>query len=98
MTKYTLHKYNHNRSIKQNFEAIETILEAFDKATTNILGEIVGENFDFELVHYGINKAPVLATPLKGVAPLTERLSVFPITKKTGALFPPTSTRWVYTL
>ncbi len=47
--KYTLHKYNHNRSIKQNFEAIETILEAFDKAATNILGEIVGENFDFEL-------------------------------------------------
>ena len=45
------------------------------------------------LVHYGINKAPVLATPFKGVAPLTERLSVFPITKKTGALFPPTSTR-----
>ena len=49
MTKYTLHKYNHNRSIKQNFEAIETILKAFDKATTNILGEIVGEDFDFEL-------------------------------------------------
>ena len=47
-----------------------------------------------KLVHYGINKAPVLATPLKGVAPLTERLLVFPITKKTGALFPPTSTRW----
>ena len=46
------------------------------------------------LVHYGINKAPVLATPFKGVAPLTERLSVFPITKKTGALFPPTSTSW----
>ena len=38
-----------------------------------------------------------MATPLKGVAPLTERLLVFPITKKTGALFPPTSTRSVET-
>ena len=47
---------------------------------------------DKMLVHHGINKAPVLATPFRGVAPLTERLSVFPITKKTGALFPPTST------
>ena len=49
MTEYALHKYNHNHSRKQNFEAIQTILESFEKGTTYILREIVGEEFNLEL-------------------------------------------------